>query len=923
MLSVGVNICVFLLTILLLVPAQHVLQIGKYILEPSLQAVLIRLIHSLLPHVGNLVKGTNLLAQFTTMTISVVEVSEKHPAVVREALAFFYSLAGVDEDISTQISSVSAPNASCYFSMFTAILEPNSTSFQAGNNGLNDLFSESYSCQWGALKCLNLIIRSLNATESQEFIDAKSSLLRCRAFALLEVFHGSNSFRSSAKYKGVAAPRISECCGVPLNLVLNEVFSVIEGLLYLQIYHSRPQADSALLHWLLFSRMLITGVANKYVGIAEAETESLTVSSVVKRANYAAAVEAREILSYICPSRWQVKMEGSHIGQLALSAISRTLEGQLSKSPHFNPLSAREVVSVKCRDFNSSSRGVEHIPESYASLHLEDMVSAACNLSTATSDQAELPSLQVEGLRLLSIIIRLYCEATDPESNGGDKNKVLSQYSSQIVSCVRHALNEPSCSSSMELYLGGCEAALLVLETSLINDVVVLRRLLRPILPTDLNLSFGSYPTCEEDVGKFGFRPKASNDYCADLQLFSRISRIGSFSQIRIYVDLGVYQGDMRSHIFSETTPMELCLAVHAAALAIDAFRIFYGNRRATKVSSSDQLDECDSAIAPQTEFDKGLCFANVGDLSNETKMAFNGMAPRLASFAVTCFAAYLRDSGKEDGKADESEIKVACKDWLLNLLPLLFTGIRHALQHFANNGDRACNISMGLSAQETVVLYVYGLRMSLSYLSAFGDEASILEELDALVSDLTDFVHVPCISDCPIGIATKELVVQTCGLISDLCSAASFKLKCLTRAIFAPLAAFQSHQEQSADVNDICSQVLSTCLRAVQPALANTESGELDFLQDKSKLVMSLIDVCLKVLFLTGEGKCPSLQLKEAACSLLAVCLSSPSVSDEEKRSICVVMASSGNWKGWAFICRNLQDGSGLQCSLEVVKES
>jgi hypothetical protein len=118
----------------------------------------------------------------------------------------------------------------------------------------------------------------------------------------------------------------------------------------------------------------------------------------------------------------------------------------------------RSPVEDSQQVVSKSYKGYQ-VKSSLASLHLEKLISTACSVSTATSDQAELPSLKVEGLKWLALLLILFCEA-----------------------------NDINLQNKMKLYLCGCESFLLILDLELINEASVLRRLFGVVLQANTEI---------------------------------------------------------------------------------------------------------------------------------------------------------------------------------------------------------------------------------------------------------------------------------------------------------------------------------------------------------------------------------------------------------------------------------------------------
>lgn len=832
-------------------------------------------------------------AQFSSMAASILDISDKHPAVVREALSLCNSLF-LASNTDTVHSDVINPRKYYYSSICLAILEPVTTKPMETVNRRDDLRSDSSKSLLGALILLSKIVTSSNPNE-QNYICSSISVLRCRMITLLERISGGTYFQHSTKYRGISPPRIVERFDIPVVFVVEKVESLLRQLFVLDVCRN---CYSALLHWLLFSRMLASGAPKECLDLVNHESRSLPLSSMMDKANSSAAEDVQQLLLHTSPPRWQVKKECCCAAQFVLVSLYETINGDISHSTLLDPVISRQHT------LSESFKG-HNVVNSLASLHLEDLISTACSMSTATSDQAELPSLQVEGLRWLSWLLILFCETSDLKSQNKARGLMLAQYSSQIVSCVRHSVNVPFSLNSMKLYLCGCEVALLILDLQLINEVSVLRRLFREVLRADTDIPTVSYSTLVEE-GKI---LQESDVACSiDLSIFNLISGIGTYSQIQVYVDMGIYDGDYLLPILEECARRELDFAVHAAALSIDACQISR-RRKSSWDRPLPQLAENTTAcgISQQNPV-KGLYYVNIDEISDVTIEAFSRFWPSMASFAVSRLAAY--------SFTDENATNSLCKGWLVNVLPILFIGARQALRTDSIFQDRK-SIPSNLSAQRIVAICLFGIRKSLQCSFLFEDDTSIIEDLDLLLSDLTKLVHLPCIANASDLVPSMDLIIQTSDLIADLCET-SWALSTLNRSLLLPLSCMQ----QKPVLHDAGFKILSSCLSCVYRILKGAET-------DSTKPISGVLcikfltDVCVRLLHLKGHGSIDCVKLIESTNRVISFCLRHSGVSDEYKRLLCQEMSIHGYWDAWCLVCSHLEDLSGLVCSLPAVKRA
>lgn len=137
----------------------------------------------------------------------------------------------------------------------------------------------------------------------------------------------------------------------------------------------------------------------------------------------------------------------------------------------------------------------------YLSLYLHDLLTTAVACSTYSINDVTVVGMQTEGVRLLLGICELFSATPDPEEvdleragagigksmgtgSGGSPGLVLSQYLSQVQSGFRSGIGGTGKSGSPPLTLRSlsCQLFCVLLEAGLLQDVVVMRRLVTHIV---------------------------------------------------------------------------------------------------------------------------------------------------------------------------------------------------------------------------------------------------------------------------------------------------------------------------------------------------------------------------------------------------------------------------------------------------------
>ncbi|GMI28505.1 hypothetical protein TeGR_g9789 [Tetraparma gracilis] len=125
-------------------------------------------------------------------------------------------------------------------------------------------------------------------------------------------------------------------------------------------------------------------------------------------------------------TRWQVKNQATLV---ATNLLSRFEEDGVT----FDVVGARSA-------FTGSSSSKDAPPKTYLALHVEELVAAACTSSTFTSGEDLVP-LQTNGLALLTLLLRKFKSAKDPDSLAADSTEtMLSTIASQITAALKPAL---------------------------------------------------------------------------------------------------------------------------------------------------------------------------------------------------------------------------------------------------------------------------------------------------------------------------------------------------------------------------------------------------------------------------------------------------------------------------------------------------
>jgi len=275
------------------------------------------------------------------------------------------------------------------------------------------------------------------------------------------------------RFRGVAFARDMEIKTTNNNATVeNEIQSALEALMNI---------DGRNLHWLLFARFVMTShnsdgsdSSNNATAPDDDDGEDTpSISSIIKSAQCLARYDAFIVKS----SRWQIKLLATQIAIIILQRIDTSLPTNFDiKEAHI---------------YLQNALANNHTPSSYVALHFEELVSAACSTSTASSAGEELDTLQTSGLAMLRIVIDRFVDAKDPDSIDDDQY-VISNLLSQITAAIRPSLQRNTRNKN-ELLENACRALLSIAPRLSPGG---LKRLLKPLQPTSKAL-------CEDNFEKF------------------------------------------------------------------------------------------------------------------------------------------------------------------------------------------------------------------------------------------------------------------------------------------------------------------------------------------------------------------------------------------------------------------------------------
>jgi len=664
------------------------------------------------------------------------------------------------------------------------------------------------------------------------------------------------------------------------------VISLIQAILSSEIKgRDENEKSFIIIQWLLFSRCLASGDGAKTLNDVDSD---FSVPGLIERTRFIARLGASDALQYSNPPRWQLRCVSANVASVAMMMLLSMDKGTDGCGFLFNSKSAQSRCTAMLRKENKEYGFELH---SHPIFHLEELVTTACSTSTSTSNHSELPSVQISGLRLLISLFRAFGSQLDATTNDG--TSVLEQYSSQIISAVKHALNSESLLNESvpgtafhRLFSTGCEALFVMISEQLISDPIAMRRLLQPVLLAATETPIVPFPTGDENDSALWMSSSHITDDSRSYPLF-RLSKLCFLSKASMLIALGevhIEQSKL-SIVATELGKEETGRAIHCAAAAIDGFLL----------QDSQQSPSNDTTSRP------GLTYKNTTDLDGSVREALIENWPMLSASAISSIIKAVKAGDSE------SEERKSLQAWLRKLTPLVVTGLRNSLSSLHLSGMKPS--SEHSSASQTAALCVYAVRLLVRDSDCVG-EGLCPNELGDIANIVTESVIFHVLeSKRSLSQDDEILVQQSCGLIAQLCKqcyAIGVDAAILTRAVVTPLVTLQEKREMEPNHGII----ISSCIRSSQ-SLLQSHPGE-----GRAELEKALVQLVLALL--TDE---PEEEIKAACLSLLQACCQETTMSHEEWGQIANYSATHALWDAWAVVCMSLPSGYGIKFSIDAIK--
>ena len=852
--------------------------------EVSFVAVLLRLMTFLTPKLCHMDGVDERVAlRFARMSSLAVECFGSHPTVRLEAMAFHEVLSQHQHLLPAHEGGVKYEEHAvlCCIPMLMESISPRKFVIHL------DMNPSSPRAGMVSRKSLRAAVKVVRFLSISNILVAEWSGMEIIAllFTALEDSIGSQTFAGNTLHRGLSAPRDAEILYRAPDSTARELSQIMSLLVLLE----RKQSSDCLpilLRYILLSRCILTGLPGATDDDEEVDGQPFTVAAVVRSAVGRANADARPILEYTSSPRWQVKVLAIQVMAMALRETALKVLSQnrrLQESFIFNPKLGGIQCATACREAQGLSP-----PNSLLSLHLRDIVTAACGMATATVDQVELRRLQESAIYLIRQIVDCFGTVPDPDQHDV---LVLNEDIPQLSAAIKNALTAPEDdegANTCRLFFSGCQALQSFLRMHLTNDKGVLKRIFRPLVPESM-LMFGVDETLpfEGSNGSSG-RDGIYSDNRANLLLhIGRLLTIGN-----------VPPSD--SDLLALVNVKKSVLGAHAAGLAIDGAR-FVLSKGLTFGGREIRKEDLMSGVILPCYLESWIC------IDDTVKAALVSTWSKLASVAT----AFLTDALESCDNTDAAEA------WLRSIVPFLFAGFGDAISaRDACRSDQASDDwGIMINPTEVITACLTGMKALSAKPNVLSFDSEWKPQVESTLSVISKSVFEPILSGKSKldNIESEIVLVETaCSLLLHLTKHVSINVdenSPLLHAIMRPLSLLEDSQDIDSASRE-SSVIVSTCL-AGAALMVSSQSVP-------PKFIYSMIKVALN---LSASKNVPS-EVRAANRFFLKECLERDTVTIMEHTEITRKLAESNDWEGWCVAIK-ATEGAVAQASLNVVQEN
>jgi len=634
--------------------------------ETAFLAVIIRLMTICVPFLHHLTdENSGVATRFSRLATLALETSQS-PAIVNETMALNEVLLAFQDSLLPPLKAQVVNSESSIMSCLPVILNSLRLSWTGDTASVSLSAKSSVSVQ--SVACL---LEFMTAT-LKNMPNARK--LFVQTILALETLSGACEHKSSTYAASVALNAEDDIAIEQERTARDDLVSSLETMV--KSMHSTDD--------LVQVTLVCKAVALSSARPPEEITSSDSIKSTsTKKREMSVAEDSSIVLGLRSPIRLVVKQACTRLARLSCHFCHSLCVSEGRVKREFDPIPALQ-------DFQSSG------PEtpSHMAFHIEDLVVWSCMSSVASLDRVDLFSVQLESSQLLSLIIGIFGNCSDPEDQS---ISVLDQYLTQILPSVKHAITAHQESDSRDARLlcrAGCEALVSVVDAKLTSDHAVLNRILRPIVLDDCS---------------FVAIDSSSHSYLEEASAFPTLCKLWACGKVVLDGNELVALPPQVKTSLVRTSQTIMNLASMCAAVAVDGAQVAFPRPR-----------DMGSAIA-------GIGFRNSNDLDGDVKDFLVDSWADFASFAIKSL------SVDSDSCLDEQ--KAACREWLEALVPLLFAG----LSKFDLSSQRM---------QRLAASCFYGIAQVLRYNPATIVETVSAECMKQVLQLIGDYVVQPLIDD-------------------------------------------------------------------------------------------------------------------------------------------------------------------------------
>lgn len=861
--------------------------------EVAFLSVLLRLMTYFIPHVHYLRnENPDIARRFCTMTALILDAHFSHPAVFVEGMAFYEVMCSNQNLLappSKHVLYTENPLFSCVPAIMSA-LEPVRPSLFSGVERHASLRKERsavflsrtlVACEVKLVEYTNMGVVAL-LTGSLEYI---SGSVRCGYADITQTFAVARQIDKMFLERDALQV---ELCDTLAFLLSHEKFSHSRGI---QSY----------LRWILYCRSILVAASTP----ADPEGPSVVDKSfAILCARRQSAADASYVLRVANPVRWQVK---TMVSRLALWSLEEAYcvcgaggDDPLQSST-FNYATAESECSAQCRMIAGNPK---EIPVSYLVFHVEELLPCVCVSSVASLDHAELFTLQEVSAKFLRSLIKYFSKCPDPHE---PNMKILDQFTTQFFSVVKHAtsaLDENPTPGARRLFVAGCEVLDTIIENRLSTDPVVMKRLLRPLIPMNLPiLSPGR--DCRDHLDVRQGR-MVQDSRSAQLPMLARLWTVGkSLSELE---GDHLLQRDLANSLFPGKTE-RTAFAIHCAIAAIDGSRLLH----LSSLSVTGILSKIEDKTIDLRR--SGFFFKSWHDIDDSVRTF---LVSKWASLAH-CSIHLLLDSL---ASIDDREVAEVCTSWVKLVLPLLLAGIEDvsnvnpesdqwlddARPAFARFVDTHLLLRECIRGVSTIVMK--GTSCSEFYSNV--DVKRILTLLDKYV-----IRPVLCKEGKEAGlngVKNEAPISEVCELLYAVSRARIFdnsKDPFLLLTLLHPLDLLEKDSLSTSD--DDARNVVRACLRCLTEMISRDAISE--------EIMEAILKLVSRRFFSSKLENCDvTTGLRDGAKNLLLACLGSTRIDRKRRCQVANTLLSFDQWDVWKELV-TIENGSVLKGSAKQLR--